>query len=474
MGTKNYLELTNRVCYYDEPNLNGVMLISEDALAKAETLVNQPVVAKYKKNAQGLPTFGSHQMSIDENGNVVFGTDNIGTHTEVYIAEDSVKVNGVTKTLPCLFAKYRIWTRNTNVVSAVKRLFAEGKLYSSWEISSLAYKFENGIKTLTDYIFDSNCLLGYEYSFPAYGIDAKGISLSSKDSQLMIAEALSQDLLSDIDTKNSKKEDENKLTKQNEPTVAEVSVTTEPVAEVKDVPEVTNPEQSEEGVVSALTEWDLRKRIREACRNKIDKWCYVAFHFPTEKQVWIEVDERESELDYLLFTYEVTGDVVTVSEPTAVIMTVSIKEVNTTIDALNSEIEVKNTALLEASTTIQCLNTTISELNPFKEKFEQAEQERIQSETLAKKESLKETVIKTGLISSEEIETSEEIKDLIESLNEKELNQIIATRLIASLHREEPKVETASIKEVVATASLVNDETNLEPKSIMKSYLGGR
>lgn len=487
--TKNYLELTNRVCFYDEPNLNGVMLLSEEALEKAQTLVNQPVVAKYKKNAQGLPTFGGHECSVDNKGNVIFGTDNIGTHTEVYIAEDSVNVKGEIKTLPCLFAKYRIWTRNTNVVSAVKRLFSEGKLFSSWEISSLAYKFENGIKTLTDYFFDSNCLLGYEYSFPAFGEDAKAISLSSKDSQLMIAEAFSQDLLSNIESQNSIKEDKTKLAKQKENLVSEEVILTPDVAENEESQETSTEAEVNETVAeetpvteetqvetSALTEWDLRDRIREACRNKLDTWCWITYHFPVEKSVWVERSDRKSELDFLLFTYEVENDVVTISEPTEVTLTVSVKELNTTISTLTSEVETKNLALAEASKTIQSLHVKIAELTPFKTQVEKAEQERIEAETLAKKETLKATVIATGQISKEEVETSETIKGFIDTLNEKELNQIIATRLIASLQKQEtqePTVETSSTKQEIATASLVNDEVELEPKSIMKSFITG-
>lgn len=489
--TKNYLELTNMVCFYDEPNLNGVQLLSEDALAKAETLVNQPVVAKYKQNVQGQPTFGGHEVSVDEDGNVIFGTDNIGTHTEVYIENDDVNVNGSIMNLPCLFAKYRIWTRNTNVVAAVKRLFSEGKLYSSWEISSLAYKFENGIKTLTDYFFDSNCLLGYETSSPAYGIDAKAISLSSKDSQLMIAEAFSQDLLSDINLQNSIKEDETKLAKLKDTATEEVTKTTD-VAENEEAQETsteaevnetateetpaTKDETSEVRIeTSALTEWDLRMKITEACRAKLDKWCWISWHFPVEKEVWCEYEGSETELDYVKFTYTVENDVVTVSEPEFVKLAVSVKELNTTISTLTSEVETKNLALTEASKTIQSLHVKIAELTPFKAQVEKAEQERIEAETLAKKEALKATVIATGQISKEEAETSETIKGYIDTLNEKELNQIIATRLIASLQKQEPTVETSSTEQVNATANLANDEVGLEPKSIMKSFItGGR
>ena len=43
--SKTYLELTSRICYYDDTNANGVLLPSENAEDKAQTLVNMPVPA---------------------------------------------------------------------------------------------------------------------------------------------------------------------------------------------------------------------------------------------------------------------------------------------------------------------------------------------------------------------------------------------------------------------------------------------
>ena len=68
--SKTYLELTSRICYYDDTNENGVLLPSENAEDKAQTLVNMPVQAKYRTNIAGLPTFSGHEMYKDENGNV--------------------------------------------------------------------------------------------------------------------------------------------------------------------------------------------------------------------------------------------------------------------------------------------------------------------------------------------------------------------------------------------------------------------
>ena len=136
--TSTYIELTNRLCYYDESNLNGVILPSEGAKEKADTLVGMPVVAKYRQDADGKPNLGGHEVSINPVTNEVrFGTENVGTHMSVEIKDDTVSVNGVAKTLPCLFATSRIWTRNKNVVAAIKRLFSEKRLFTSWELLAL-------------------------------------------------------------------------------------------------------------------------------------------------------------------------------------------------------------------------------------------------------------------------------------------------------------------------------------------------
>ena len=71
---ENYIELTNRLCYYDDKNLNNVMLpykgVEEDAKRIASTLINMPLQAKYKK-VRGLDDLGRHELSIDKDGSVV-------------------------------------------------------------------------------------------------------------------------------------------------------------------------------------------------------------------------------------------------------------------------------------------------------------------------------------------------------------------------------------------------------------------
>lgn len=480
--SKTYLELTSRICYYDDTNSNGVLLPSDSAEEKAQTLLNMPVQAKYRTNILGLPTFSGHEMYKDENGNVTFGTESIGTHTEVYIENADVDVRGTIKNLPCLYAKYRIWKRYENMVAAVRRLFSLGKLFGSWEITVSSYEFKDGIKRVTDYEFLANTLLGYEYASPSYGVDAKAISLSSdENNSLLVAEALSQDILSQgLDTENQAKE-ENNLQNNDVTQIANENVegtVVTPDAQTTDTSTENNAvENKNETEISQLTEYDLRKKIREACRAKLDKWCWISFHFPVDQEVWLEVDGRESELDFVRMTYTVENDTITVSEPENVKLTVSIAEVNTKIAELEGQVSAKDEAIIQSGEEITRLKTEISELTPFKEKFEQAEQERIANELKEKKDALVSSITKSGLITKEEIESSEDLKGYVDNLDEKSLKAILADRYIASLNENTTEVsETQTQSETQTETASTNldglEDEPLDVKSIMKSYLG--
>lgn len=487
----SYLELTSRVCFYDEPNLNNDMLpTDETTLERANSLVNMPVQAKYRLSPSGEPTFSGHEMKKSKaTGEISFGTSSVGTHTEVYIENDNVDVNGTIKNLPCLFAKYRIWKRYKNVVAAVQRLFSLGKLYSSWEINTYQYIFDRGIRKITDYEFLANCLLGYEYAYPSYGTSANAISMAQiNDNQLMIAEALSQDLL-DENNINDNDEEENLLDKKNEssPAVENIIASASPEAQNSDTANTTSTAEDKQNETpttdsAQLTVWDLKTRVGEACRKKLGKWCWASFMFPNEKEVWCEYDGAESELDYVKFTYEVADDdTVTVSEPEYVKLTVSIAEVNTKISELEKEIQtvkaeldIKNDAITKASETIQNLNTQISELTPYKEQVEIAEKKKIEEQITAEKEALKQKLLKGNLFSEEDI-AEKKIQDLIEARDVSAINSLIADKFVASFdvdHKNE-NAETVSTAETVvtATANLESEDAETDVRSFMSKIL---
>ena len=138
---------------------------------------------------------------------------------------------------------------------------------------------------------------------------------------------------------------------------------------------------------------------------------------------------------------------------------------------MHSELDNKNDAILKSAEEIQSLKIQISELTPFKEKFEKAEQERIENEIAENKKVLISKYVKTGLISAEEFDTSEELKGYADTLNEKALKEVVATRYMEKLEKE--TIETSEVetnKGNSASANLLDDEAN-DYKSIINNYL---
>lgn len=483
-----YLELTNRMCYFDDENLNHVLLPYKDneehALECAKTLINMPVQAKYRI-INGVDDLGSHEMSITPQGEVIFDTDSVGVHTDVWIEDTEVTtVHGETKTLPCLYAKKRIWKRNKNLINAIKRLYESNDgLGSSWEIQTLSYSYDHGVKTLLDYVFMSDCLLG-STTTPAYSGTAKAISLSEQE--LMVADALSQDILSNgLSNINLKKEDMTLKDDKNIETSTEEAIV-EPVVDGKNTvisenethdiqlePEVSGTEEHKNTDTAALTSYDLRRKVTEACRAKFGDWCWVSYLFPEDHEVWCEYD-GETELDYLKFTYTVENDVVTVSEPENVKLSVSVKTINDTIAEYEKTISEKDDLIVQSSSEITALKSENSELAQYKEKFDQIQQEKIVAELKQKKEDLIASVIKSGQITREEIEASEEFSGYVDNLDKKSLMAIVGERVSASLtNRANKNVETSEVESGIHISSNLNneDDANVDKASIMRHFL---
>ena len=463
-------------------NKNGVALDRNTIENWMSTLKNKPLVGKIKMRYDGEYDFTGHNVreveKVDENGNkyreVEFDTEAFGTFFDVAIETINDK--------EYIVASCEIWKRFTKACEIIVNRIQEGSLSTSWEIS--VEKSTQGIidglmtKIIQAGRFIGHCLLGKNVS-PAY--DSSGLlEIASTNYDMEFAEALSQDILSQgLDIKNEAKE-ENNLQSNIETQVAEENVeetvVETPVADTTESSTETEvTENKDETEVSQLTEYDLRKKICEACRAKLDKWCWISFHFPVEKEVWLEVDGRESELDFVRMTYTVENDTITVSDPEDVKLTVSIAEVNTKIAELEAEVSTKDEAIIKSGEEIARLKTEISELSPFKEKFEKAEQERIENELKEKKETIISSITKSGLITREEIEASEELKGYVENLDEKSLKAVLADRYIASLSENNTEVSETKTEVETETASTNLDgleDEQLDVKSIMKNYFG--
>ena len=433
---KTYIELTRRLCYYDYPNLNGVQLNSDTAEEKAQSLLMQPVVAKYKR-IRNKDDLGGHECSVDNHGNVTFGTVPIGVNVAVEIKNDTININNNTVETPCLFATSRIWTRNKNVCSAIKRLFAEGKLHSSWEILTENAEYVNNVKILKDYVFEADALLG-STSNPAYGECATTLCVASaEDPEILLSEAIANDF--NIDNSETK-EDKTLKIKENE------SVVTSENADVV-TDEVVETSQETENVETTET----TETVSETREAKSEKNEDTTVDENTEKSEESNSDNTDTSNE------EVVSDT------------------DTIIANLKQEIVEKNDAIIKANNEIANLKAVNESLMQYKEMYEKVEAEKAADELAKKKKCLSEYAVRSGYISSEEIESSEEIKKLIDAVDENGIKAIIVDRLMAQ--KNDVVVETSEATTPVTTevASLTCDEVSIETsdyKSVMKKFLG--
>ena len=435
---KTYIELTRRLCYYDYPNLNGVQLNSDTAEEKAQSLLMQPVVAKYKR-IRNKDDLGGHECSVDNNGNVTFGTVPIGVNVAVEIKNDTVNINNNTVETPCLFATSRIWTRNKNVCSAIKRLFAEGKLHSSWEILTENAEYVNNVKILKDYVFEADALLG-STSNPAYGECATTLCVASaEDPEILLSEAIANDFnIDNSETKEDKtlkiKENESVVTSENE----NADVVTDEVVETSQ--ETKNVETTETTKTVSETEEAKAEKIEDTTADE-----------NTEKSEESNSDNTDTSNE------EVVSDT------------------DTIIANLKQEIVEKNDAIIKANDEIANLKAVNESLMQYKEMYEKVEAEKAADELAKKKKCLSEYAVRSGYISSDEIESSEEIKKLIDAVDENGIKAIIVDRLMAQ--KNDVVLETSDVTTPVTTevASLTCDEVSIETsdyKSVMKKFLG--
>lgn len=447
------------------------------------------------------------------------------------------EVEGYEGEQECILCKTKLWSsRFPEYFKVFDKLWEQGKVQSSWELTATKVEEQGENKIYKVFEFIGNCVLGSGHvgAVPSAGV-LEYAELENYETEL--AEALEKDM-ADLDIENEDKEDvdladktkkdtpvedtENKdlknpesvddseckkkketaecgvkkkktacaevdeddaecKTKKKKTSCADTEEDAEcnPKKKKTSCAEVEEPEKVTE--TASLTDCDLFRKINEACKKSIDCcWGYISYWFPEEKTVWYKPDNAESQLDFKLFTYEVVDDEVSVSEPQDVKLTVSVADVNNEIaekdnkiGALTAELEIKNDAVIKAGEKISKLNVEISELKPYKEAADKAEQERIDAEIAEAKETLKSNMLKNNLFTEEEI-SKPEIAELIEKRDEKEINNLIAQRYIASFDKEtEVSADTASYEEDVesSVASLESDDIDEDPSVYMKNFL---
>ena len=427
---KTYLLLENRVCYYGAPNANGVSLSLETAEQYAQTLVDMPVYAKYVPNMNGDPSFGGHEAYLDEDGEVAFDTIAIGVHTSVDVRPDVVETaEGKYETIPCLFATQKIWTRNKNIVAAVKRLFTEGKLYNSWEISYDTCRYmEGGQKELIDYTFEGNCFLGVDnFNFPAYGPDAKVISLSDlqkSDAAMLVATAAAKDVaeanMNDEEGGEQRMNIDEKIVENEN---AEVNTSNSEVVE-----EQTDETQEVEASVEEAVEAE-EAEIVEASEEDEE-------NAESKEEAPVDESSEEAEED----SHEKSEE----------------------SDSATSTIEVLTDRLAEMAKALRESQEEIERLNSALEKYLAAEKETKIAE-------LRKYVQDSGCFSEDEIE-GDEISSLISDLNKASLAEMIADRTVEAVRKNSEASEKKSFASVSVSISSDGEEKR-DSRAIMHKFL---
>lgn len=459
-------------------NGNGVRLNRNTISDWISTLVNKPIVGKISVNSDnGDADFTGHNQNITTRlGNdgkpyvdYELDTTACGVFTDVQVE----KIDGK----EYITATAQIWKRFANFCALIKKRLENGTLNTSWEIATKKFHYEMSsgkkIKVIDQGSFLGHCLLA-SFVNPAYPDSQLLEVASTENNDDELVHALRTDMSESLNI-DSQKED-NIVSAVNKDQNLNTPVIDEPAKDVSSEGQVDDKKEEE---TSALTSYDLNKALRKAIAEKLNtyEWDFsILFHFPADKAIWIQKWDAK-ELDVITFTYEVfETDEITLSEPIDAKLTVSISEINSTVTSYEEKIATLNESLVEASSTIQTLNTEVSNLKVYKEQFEQAEQEKIATELEDKQNELKEYATKSGFITEEELDTSEEIKVLIENLDKAGLNAIIAERFMATRNEDKDvEIETSTLETEKntpkANITVSDDDVVVDPKTVMKSFL---
>lgn len=397
---KNHKIATFLISVLDEYNENNVLIEKSDGEKHHKSIIGMPVLAYLEYSRDGKPSdFGGHELrsKIDDDGNIsyYFATIGIGSVLDSWI--EKREVAGYEGLKDVILVKTKLWTsRYPEYFDVLDKLWQEGNVDSSWEISVDKSERTPRGKKLQEFEFIGNTILGREVLGAVKSAGMLEVAENNIDSNLILSQAFVKDM-------QYNKEEEGTVSKEKvkveENEVIEVEVSNETVKDVN--------------------------------------------------SIMVKLDETVK----LLSSKDVT-----------------ILEITKERDALKSEVETKTEALVSANEEISNLKNEVSELTPFKEKVEAIEQAEKEETLKQDRETLRQHALKSKRISQEELDTSEEIKEMIESLDKSGINNIIAERLMNELETEVVEVSDKDKKDTV-TASIMADVDDLPNSNLMSSWL---
>lgn len=486
-------------------NGNQVALNRDTIESWMSTLVGNPLVGKLVVAPKGELDFSGHNMKVvtrkDDDGNeyktAEFDTDAFGSF-------QSVGIERIDDT-DFIVASCKIWKRYPKACATILRRIESGTLNTSWEIDVL--KAHKGIvggrmaKIIDDGVFTAHCLLGANVE-PAYKC-SKLLEVAETDFGLELANAYIEDTKEISNTESNEKEAKNlKLNKDKETQTEQIEnqaeieqaeqtateSTTEPTTPAEpdiqtseeggETTPTTEPETGAEPAgepesapeTSSLTGHDLYEKLNEAV-VKFNSDMYLAEVFPEDHTIWCKKFGRcMNDLDYIMFSYTVDGNEVSLGEPQRITLTVSISDVNTKIAELNNTIASLNTEL-------QSAKEEVASLAPYKDQAEKAEAERAAAELAQNKEDLRQYALSSKMITEAEVSEGGNYASLIENLDETGIKSVIAERCVeAAKKATEKKIETSEVHKSESIKLNLNETkyntTNANKRDAWREYLG--
>lgn len=485
----NHKEAIFLISVLDEYNLNNVLIEKSEGEKYHKTIIGYPIVAYLKYDANGKPDdFGGHELRAKYNKETkqieyYFATYPIGSVIDAWIEER--EVDGYKGLKSVVLIKTKLWkSRLPEYFKVFDKLWESGKISSSWEISVIESKKTKKGKVLKAFEFIGNCLLGstVDPAVPGAGV----LEVASNDEiNYELSKAFAEDikvLKADQNMSNSEIDDES-------------VINTDDIENNEGGTDMNKPIDVQSNLAS-MTDNDLYNKIRKAINANSDntnKWYYIARVYPYEYRVIAYEWDRQSDDDYVEFSYSVlSNEEISINSQKEVKMVFIPKE---TYDAEKAEYEEKinkldkdfkeaSEAVVELTSQKEELNKQIEEFSEYKAKFEEIQRAEQEKELAKKQEELKAFALENELIASAELDENEDIKKIFAELsleNYEESKEKIKyikyerafNKLQASKNNQKIETSEKSNKQVNVRAA-ISDDTNINPALIMSTWVNSK
>lgn len=453
-----YIEI-EMIVLSSDVNLNKSRFNKEFIDSSSETIVNQPLQVDKETLENGEYLNLTHKFTGEE-----LLTDSVGTYTSYRTEEDEDGYD-------VLIGTARVWKRYPNTVDAIIDLYNRGMLKFSVEVLVEEQEKIDGISEIS-----KGQILGV--AIVSYPAEPRAVAT------LLVAEAYIKDLenqeRSESELANKKKTEVNELSFNQIfekiwntlgydyyiYTVSEGHVMVYSYDDGKDYAltySVSNNEVSVdlESKKSAKNVWQI-EGVDEVIINEENK----AVKELKEKDTTIsEINEKIKNLETEISELKTEKNTL-ISEKDALIaekdtiisekedLSNKIKELETAetlSDQPKDDTKKQAEAIIKLNNKVQELEGTIKDLSEAKKELDRIKDERVQKELAEKRESLKETAIKSKCFSEEELEKDEELLKIFEDCDEDKLMIKIAQKVIESINeiKDEVVVETAETENIL-------------------------